>query len=321
MENSKVLKKHVRKFDELQILIVLAAVFVFLAIASPYFLKLENIQNLLLQSVFVMLVAFGMMFVLTIGGIDLSVGSVLGLSGAVTGLCIASGMDVFVSILAGMGTGAGLGFINGLIITKLRIAPFLVTFAMSSIARGILHLSTNNGAITGFGVKSFTHLSQGYILGLPIPVIITVIVFLVLLFLFKYTSFGRFTVAIGSNKGAAFLSGVSCNKITVSVYALSGLLAALSGILLAARLTNVQSEMGANYELDAIAAAVIGGTSMAGGKGSIFGTIIGAVILGMISNGLNLLSVNQFYREIIVGAIIIVAVGSEKFTSLKKDRV
>jgi ribose transport system permease protein len=320
MEKTKVLK-HRRKFEELPILIAFMVLFVFLSIASPYFLEFKNIQNFLLQSVFVMLVGFGMMFVLTIGGIDLSVGSVLGFSGAITGLCIAHGVSVPVGILAGLGMGAGLGFINGLIITRLKIAPFLATFAMASIARGILHLSTTNGAISGFGVSNFTYLSQGYLLGLPIPVIITVIVFLILLFLFKYTSFGRYTVAIGSNRGASFLSGVSCNKITILVYMLSGLLAALSGILLAARLTSVQSDMGANYELDAIAAAVIGGTSMAGGKGSIVGAIIGAVILGLISNGLNLLSVNQFYRQIIVGAIIVGAVSIEKFTSLKGEKV
>ena len=320
MGNTKVLK-HARSFEELPILIAFLVLFVFLSIASPYFLEFKNIQNFLLQSVFVMLVGFGMMFELTIGGIDLSVGSVLGFSGAITGLCIAQGVSVPVSILAGLGMGAGLGFVNGLIITRFRIAPFLVTFAMASIARGILHLSTKNGAISGFGVGDFTYLAQGYALGLPIPVIIAIIVFAVLLFLFKFTSFGRYTVAIGSNKNASFLSGVSCNRITVSVYALSGLLAALSGILLASRLTQVQNDMGLNYELDAIAVAVIGGTSMAGGKGSIIGAIIGAVILGLISNGLNLLSVNQFYRQIIVGAIIIGAVSLDKFTSLKAEKV
>ena len=309
-------KNTVKKFDELGILIVMIALFIFLSIASPFFLKIENIQNLLLQSVFVMLVGFGMMFVLTIGGIDLSVGSILGYSGAVTGMIIASGGNIFLGILAGLGTGAAFGLANGLLITKLKIAPFLVTFAMQSVVRGILLLSTTNGAVSGFAAEEFTYLAQGYFL-----VVITVIVFVILLFLFKFTSFGRNVTAIGSNREASFLSGVSCDKITIGVYMLSGLLAALSGILLAARLTAVQSEMGSGYEMDAIAAAVIGGTSMAGGKGSIIGAIIGAVILGMISNGLDLLSVNQFYRQIIVGAIIIIAVALERFTSLKKERV
>lgn len=321
MKNEQIAKTRAKKFDELGILIVMIALFVFLAVATPYFLKVENIQNLLLQSVFVMLVGFGMTFVLTIGGIDLSVGSILGYSGAVTGIIIASGGNIFLGILAGLGTGAAFGLINGLLITQLRIAPFLVTFAMSSVVRGILLLSTTNGAVSGFAAPEFTYIAQGYILGLPIPVVITIIVFVILLFLFKFTSFGRNVTAIGSNREVAFLSGVSCNKITVGVYMLSGILAALSGILLAARLTAVQSEMGGGYEMDAIAAAVIGGTSMAGGKGSIIGAIIGAVILGTISNGLDLLSVNQFYRQIIVGAIIVVAVSLERFTSARAERV
>ena len=141
-------KNTVKKFDELGILIVMIALFIFLSIASPFFLKIENIQNLLLQSVFVMLVGFGMMFVLTIGGIDLSVGSILGYSGAVTGMIIASGGNIFLGILAGLGTGAAFGLANGLLITKLKIAPFLVTFAMQSVVRGILLLSTTNGAVS-----------------------------------------------------------------------------------------------------------------------------------------------------------------------------
>ncbi|MDL2237104.1 ABC transporter permease [Christensenellaceae bacterium OttesenSCG-928-K19] len=312
---------HKKKFDELGILIVAIALFIFLSIASPHFLKFTNIQNLLLQSVFVMLVGFGMTFVLTIGGIDLSVGSILGFSGATCGLMIIATGSAAAGVLTGLVTGVGFGFLNGILITKLKIAPFLVTFAMNSVIRGILLLTSSNGSVSGFGIDDFTWLSQGYAIGLPVPVIITIIVFVILLFLFKFTSFGRYITAIGSNKQAAFLSGVSTNRITVIVYMLSGLMAALSGVLLAARMSSVPSELGAGYEMDAIAAAVIGGTSMAGGKGSIIGAIIGAMILGMISNGLDLLSVNQFYRQIIVGIIIVVAVALERLTSLKSEKV
>jgi ribose transport system permease protein len=319
--NEKVIKRQSKKFDELGILLVMVAFFVFLSIASPYFLKFTNIQNMLLQSVFVMLVGFGMTFVLTVGGIDLSVGSVLGFSGAISGMCLASGVPIFISILAGLGMGAGIGCLNGILITKLKIAPFLVTFAMNSVIRGILTLNTTSGSVSGFADPDFTYLAQGYIIGLPVPVFITIIVFFILLFLFKFTSFGRYVTAIGSNKEAAYLSGVSCDKVTVTVYMLSGLLAALSGVLLAARLTSVATEAGVGYEMDAIAAAVIGGTSMAGGKGTIIGAIIGAMILGMIANGLDLLSVNQFYRQIVVGIIIIVAVALERFTALRKEKV
>ena len=321
MNSENTLKRKVKLFDEFGILMVMIALFVFLSIASPYFFKWENISNMLLQSVFVMLVAFGMMFVLTIGGIDLSVGAVLGYSGAVAGMVIAGGGSVMLGVLAGLGTGALLGVINGFFITKLKIAPFLVTFAMSSIVRGILMLSTTNGAVTGFAVEDFMWLAQGTVAGLPVPVFITIIVFVILLILFKFTSFGRYVIAIGTNKNASFLSGVACNKITLIVYTLSGILAGLSGVLLAARLTSVPMQMGDSYEMNAIAAAVIGGTSMAGGKGSIIGPIIGAIIWGMIANGLDLMSVNQFYRQIIVGIIIIVAVSLERFTSNKKQSV
>lgn len=321
MGSEKIIKSKMRKFDEFGILLVMVILFFCLAIISPYFLKFSNIQNMLLQSVYVMLVGFGMTFVLTVGGIDLSVGSILGFSGAVTGMFIAAGSSVFTGVLAGLAAGALIGLINGLLITKLKIAPFLVTFAMCSIVRGILLLYTTNGSVSGFAVPEFIYLSQGYIMGLPVPVVITACVFIILLFLFKFTSFGRYMTAVGSNRNAAYLSGVSCDKIVISVYVLSGLLAAFSGVFLAARLTSVPSEAGASYEMDAIAVSVIGGTSMAGGKGSIVGAIIGAIILGMISNGLDLLSVNQFYRQIIVGSIIVIAVAIERFSVLKREHI
>jgi ribose transport system permease protein len=321
MMTISILQKNWKKFDELGIFIVMVAFFIFLSVASPFFLNVTNIQNLLLQSVFVMLVGFGMTFVLTVGGIDLSVGSVLGFSGAVTGLSISAGAPVMIGILLGLGSGAGFGFLNGILITKLNIAPFLVTFAMASVVRGMLLLSTTKGSVTGFASSEFVYLAQGYVLGIPVPVVITVIVFVVLLFLFKLTSFGRYVTAIGSNRYASFLSGVSCDVIVIIVYTLSGLLAALSGIFLAARLSSVPAEAGASYEMDAIAVAVIGGTSMAGGRGRIVGAIIGAIILGMISNGLDLLSVNQFYRQIVVGAIIVITVALERFTAQKKDAI
>lgn len=308
------------KFSEFKILIISITIFVFLSIASPYFLGSENIQNFLLQSVFVGFVSFGMTFVLMVGGIDLSVGSTLGLSGAVTGMCIAGNAGVPISIMCGLLCGVLVGFINGFLITKLKIAPFLVTLAISYILRGMLQLRTTNGAISGFAVPSFVEIAQGHWFGLPIPVVILFAVFIVLFFLTKYTSYGRYVVAVGSNKQAAYLSGVSCNKVIISAYVLSGLMSSIAGILLASRLASVVAEMGTGYEMDAIAAAVIGGTSMAGGFGSILGTLIGSTIMGMISNGLNLLSVNQFYRQIIVGLIIVLAVVAKKISFGEKNK-
>jgi ribose transport system permease protein len=305
--------------DGLGVLSILILLFIFLSVTSPYFLSVENITNLLLHSVFVMLVAFGAMFVLTMGGIDLSVGSILGLCGGVTGWLMMNGTNMWLAILAGLLLGTIIGTINGVLIAKLRISPFLATFAMLYIARGLLMLFTINKPIRDFATPQFKFLAQGYLLGIPMPVWIALIVFLICLFLLNYTSFGRFVVAVGSNKEAAHLSGVSTDSIRIRVYALSGLLAAASGVLLTSRLTAVQPLMGTSYELDAIAAAVIGGTSMFGGKGSAVGVAIGAVILALVSNGLDLLAVNQFYRLIITGLIIIIAVGVERFTSSRAE--
>lgn len=305
--------------EGLGVSVILVLLFLFLAVSSPYFLTVENITNLLLHSVFVMLVAFGAMFVLTMGGIDLSVGSILGLCGGVTGWLMMNGTNMWLAILAGLVLGTLIGTFNGVIITRLRISPFLATFAMLYIARGLLLLFTINEPIRDFATPQFKYLAQGYLLGIPMPVWIALIVFLICYFVFNGTSFGRFVVAVGSNKEAAHLSGVSTTNIRVRVYALSGLLAAASGVLLTSRLTAVQPLMGTSYELDAIAAAVIGGTSMFGGKGSVVGVAIGAIILALVSNGLDLLAVNQFYRLIITGLIIIIAVGVERLTSSRTE--
>lgn len=299
--------------DGTGILIILIILFAGLSIGSPYFLTGENLYNLLLQSVFVMLVAFGMMFVLSSGGIDLSVGSVLGLCGGITGWLMMNQVNIWLAVLGGLIAGAIVGGINGLIITKLQIAPFLVTFAMLNIARGALLLFTIDKPIRNFSNPTFEFLAQGNIAGIPTAVVITFIVFVACYILFKWTIFGRYVTAVGSNSAATYLSGVPTNSVKIGVYVLSGVAAAISGILLSSRLTAVQPLMGESYEMNAIAAAVIGGTSMAGGKGSLLGTAIGAVILALISNGLDLLSVNQFYRYIITGLIIVVAVGVEQF--------
>ncbi|WP_424766951.1 ABC transporter permease [Paenibacillus sp. sgz302251] len=303
--------------EGLGVSLILVVLFIFLSLSSPYFLTVENVTNLLMQSVFVMLVAFGVMFVLSMGGIDLSVGSVLGLCGGVTGWLMMQGISMWVAILAGLILGGVIGTFNGILITKLRISPFLATFAMLYIARGLLLLLTINEPIRDFATPQFKFIAQGYLLGIPMPVWIALIVLIICYFVFNMTSFGRFVIAVGSNKEASHLSGISTDGIKIRVYALSGILAAAAGVVLTSRLTAVQPLMGTSYELDAIAAAVIGGTSMFGGKGSVVGVAIGAVILALVSNGLDLLAVNQFYRLIITGLIIIIAVGVERYTSTR----
>ncbi|WP_342046796.1 ABC transporter permease [Bacillus sp. OTU530] len=307
------------KLEGIGVLLILLLMLIFLSITSPTFLTGENISNLLLQSVFVMIVAFGTMFVLSMGGIDLSVGSVLGLCGGITGWLMMHGTNAFIAILAGLVLGALVGTFNGFIITRLRISPFLATFAMLYIARGLLFLLTSNEPIRNLASPGFKFLAQGSLLGIPMAVLITVVVFIICHCVFHSTGFGRKVIAVGSNREASHLSGIHTESIKIRVYALSGLLAAVAGILLTSRLTSVQPLMGTSYELDAIAAAVIGGTSMFGGKGNVVGVAGGAIILALVSNGLDLLAVNQFYRLIITGLIIVTAVGAERFTAAKTN--
>ena len=301
--------------DGIGVFALLIVLFLFLSIASPVFLTMNNIANLLVQSVFIMIIALGVMFVLATGGIDLSVGSVLGLSGGITGWMMMSGTDMWLAVLAGLCTGLIIGIVNGIIITKLRVSAFLVTFAMLYIARGLLMLLTKEDPIRGFATQEFVFLAQGKFMGIPMAVVITFIIFVLAYFVYNSTSFGRYITVLGTNEEAARLSGISTDKLKISVYAISGLLAATAGILLASRLTSVQPLMGNGYELEAIAAAVIGGTSMFGGKASVVGVAIGALILALVLNGLDLLGVNQFYRLIITGVIIIIAVGIDRYIS------
>jgi ribose transport system permease protein len=266
-----------------------------------------------------MIVAFGTMFVLAAGGIDLSVGSVLGLCGGASGWLMMHGINMWLAILGGLALGTIIGLFNGIIITRLRISPFIATFAMLYIARGLLYLLTANKPLTGFAPKQFKFLAQGYILGVPTAIWITLIIFLLCYFLFNSTKFGRFVNSVGSNKEAAYLSGISINNINIRVYALSGLLAAASGIMLVSLLTSVNPGLGTNYELNAIAATVIGGTSLTGGKGSVVGVVIGSIIIQLVSNAMDLLSVNQYYRLIITGLIIVIAVFADQMKSSRAD--
>jgi ribose/xylose/arabinose/galactoside ABC-type transport system permease subunit len=288
--------------------LVLLALVIVLSIASPFFLRPDNIENVLVQSMFVLIVALGITFVLITGGIDLSVGSVMGLSAGVTVYALISSVPVGLAIPAGLLTGAVLGFINGLIITRLGISDFIVTLAMLAIARGVLQLIAASTPLRGIESETFSALTNASVAGIALPVIIAAVIVVILAFVLTNTSFGRSVFAIGINRRAAHLSGIDVAQVRLKVYVLSGLLAAAAGILLASRLSSVQPGLGTNYELTAIAAAVIGGTSLAGGRGTLWGTVIGALILGVLENGLRLLEVSAFWFTIVTGVVIVLAV-------------
>jgi ribose transport system permease protein len=282
---------------------------VIVSILNPSFLEPLNILNLLRQVAINALIAFGMTFVILTGGIDLSVGAILALSSALTAGMMVSGIDPILAILIGCILGGLMGTVNGLLITKGKMAPFIATLATMTIFRGLTLVYTGGNPITGLGDNYLFQLfGRGYFLGIPVPAITMILTFVILFIILHKTPFGRKTYAIGGNEKAALISGIKVPKVKVMIYSLSGMLAALAGAILTSRLNSAQPTAGTSYELDAIAAVVLGGTSLSGGKGRIFGTLIGALIIGTLNNGLNLLGVSSFYQMVVKGIVILIAV-------------
>lgn len=294
-------------FQGLGSLVGLLLIIVVLSVTADNFLSVNNLLNVLRQVSINALIAFGMTFVILTGGIDLSVGSILALSSALSAGMMAGGMDTWLAVILGLAAGMVMGAVNGFLVAKGRLAPFIVTLATMTVFRGLTLVYTDGKPITGMN-KDFAMLGKGYFLQIPMPIIWMVISFAVLYIILRHTTFGRRVYAIGSNEEATWLSGISTSKVKIFVYAISGLLAAISGMILTSRLNSAQPTAGTSYELDAIAAVVLGGTSLSGGKGWIVGTLIGAVIIGVLDNGLNLLNVSSFYQQVVKGAVILVAV-------------
>lgn len=287
----------------------LIGLFVIVGVLNPDFLAPMNLLNLLRQVSINALIAFGMTFVILTGGIDLSVGGILALSSALMAGMMVSGLDPVLAIGFACLIGALLGAVNGAFIAKAKMAPFIATLATMTVFRGLTLVYTNGNPITGLSDSFwFQVFGRGYLLGLPVPAITVIISFVILWCLLHKTPFGRKTYAIGGNEKAALISGINVDRMKVLIYALNGLLAALAGAILASRLDSAQPTAGTSYELDAIAAVVLGGTSLSGGRGRIVGTLIGALIIGTLNNGLNLLGVSSFYQLVVKGAVILLAV-------------
>lgn len=303
---SKSSKEIISKLGPLIGLILLIIV---VSILNPSFLTISNIFNVLRQVSISAIIAFGMTFVILTGGIDLSVGSTLALTGAVAASLLAGGFDPILSMGIALILGLILGGINGVIITKGKVAPFIATLATMTVYRGLTLVYTNGKPISGLGDHaSFQLFGKGYFLGIPIPVMTTLITFGILYFILHKTTFGRRVYAVGGNEEAAKLSGINADRVKIAVYAISGFLAALSALILTSRLNSAQPTAGQSYELDAIAAVVLGGTSLNGGKGWIFGTLIGALIIGVLNNGMNLIGVSSFWQQVVKGIVILLAV-------------
>jgi ribose transport system permease protein len=292
-------------------LVGLIVLIVAVSLASPDFLDVGNLLNVLRQTSINAVIAMGMTFVILTAGIDLSVGAILALCGAFAASLIASGSGLLIAMPIVLLAGLALGAVSGLIITYGAVQPFIATLVSMTVLRGAVLVFSNGTPIdasSGAASNAFGNLGAGYVFGIPIPVIAAAIVFALCWMALTQTRFGRYVYAIGGNENVTRLSGVNVTLIKIVVYAVSGLLSALAGIILTARLESAQPTAGVGYELDAIAAVVVGGTSLAGGIGSMTGTLIGALIIGILNNALNLMDVSAYYQMIAKGAVILLAV-------------
>lgn len=317
------IKKNSRVFlkDNLGILIALFALCTFLSInpsTSNSFLASKNIFNVLRQISTNLYLACGMTMVIILGGIDLSVGSIIALSGCISAGCVARyNLPLPVALLIGISIGLMIGMLNGTIVAKTTIPPFIVTLATMNIVKGLAYVYTG-GSPVRVVTKEWQFLGAGYIGPIPTPVIILIAVLIVTAILMNKTKFGRHMYAVGGNQQAAQFSGINVAKVKFWVHAYSGLMAGLAGVVLASRMYSGQPTAGDGAEMDAIAAVVVGGTSMAGGYGKIGGTIIGALIIGILNNGLNLMNVNSFWQYVVKGSVILLAVYIDYIRNKKK---
>lgn len=304
----KSVKGFLMRNKPLLVLLILCAA---MSMLNDRFWTWNNIITVLRQTSVNAVIATGMTFAILIGGIDLSVGSVLAICGAVAATLIASGVDVILVILITLLLGLGIGLVNGVLISKGRLQPFIATLGTMTLMRGFTLVFTQGKPITaGGGTDSavFAQIGRGYFLNIPIPVYIMILVFIIAYYILRHLRIGRYIYSLGSNEEATMYSAIKVDNIKLFVYSLSGLLAALAAIIITARLGSAQPTAGVGYELDAIAAVVLGGTSMAGGIGAISGTVIGALIIGLLNNALNLLQVPSYYQDVAKGVVILIAV-------------
>jgi ribose transport system permease protein len=289
--------------------LALIAVCIGLAFLSPNFLSVSNSFDVMRQVSINAVIAFGMTLTILLGGIDLSVGSILAVSSVLAAMTMKGGHGAGLAAGIALLAGAAMGSLNGVVIAKGKVAPFIATLGTMTLLRGAALVLSNGSPISGFPSQLFAMLGGGYVARLiPVPVVLMLAMFAVFWFVLRRTVFGRHVYATGGNAEAAKLSGVNTDRVQILVYTLSGAMAALAGVILTSRLDSAQPTAGAGYELDAITAVVLGGTSLAGGRGWVFGTLVGALLIGVLNNGLNLLGVSAFYQEVVKGSVILLAV-------------
>ncbi len=280
---------------------------------SPYFLTLNNIRNILIQNADMVILAMGQTFVILTGGIDLSVGSIIVVVSYVVAIMLASGLGVFLSIIGGLIVGAFMGFINGLVVAKGKVTPFIATFGMMTVGRGLVYVYSQGVPISNLNKPTFRWIANGRLGFMPAPIIWVILVGIISYVLLKKMKIGRHIYAVGSNAEAAKLAGVNIDRVLMFVYTMSGLLAAISGIILTSRLSSANASLGDGMELSSIAAVVLGGTSLMGGTGGVIGSIIGSYLMAILYNGFVLLGINPYWQIVVTGFIIVVAVMFDRF--------
>ena len=308
------------KIRELNILSVLILVGIVISIFSPYFLTTNNLMGVFRSFSLVGIMSIGMMLVIITGGIDLSVGSVMGLSSLMTALAFQHGWGPLPAVLAGLCAGLIVGAFNGVLITWIQLPPFIATLGTLSIGRGLMYIITKGVPLTPDVPDSFTFIGQGYFRFVPVPVVIMLLLTVCFSILMRRTRFGRHVYATGGNEVAARLSGVRTHRVKFTVYALSGLIAALAGVVSFSRFVSAEPASGFGAELDVIAAAAIGGASLSGGVGSVEGAIIGAALAGIITNGVVLLNIDTYAQQAITGCVILIAVSIDIWRVRRKGR-
>ncbi len=306
--NKKKLINQINIYRSVLILLVICA---FATILSPSFLSVTNLFNVFKQITVAGIVGCGMTFVILTGGIDLSVGSILGLSGVLASGVLAATENTFLAIAVALMIGILCGSVNGFFVSICEIPPFIATLGMMTLLRGVILVYTKGSPIP-IKVDSYKFLGKGSIAGIPVPVIILILVFLLAHYILTQTSYGRSVYAVGGNREAARLSGIRVKANEFLVYALNGLMCGIAGLILTARLGSAQSTSGTGIEMDAIAAVILGGTSLSGGVGFVLPTVVGAMIMGIIDNILTLMNVNPHATSIVKGAVILIAVLVDK---------
>ena len=307
MENKKVMNR-IQDLGAVIALILLVAV---ISIISPEFRTVKNFLSLLRQSSINGLIAFGMTCVILTGGIDLSVGSVLALTTCAS--LIANGTPVAIAMIVALVLGVVFGIISGVFVTKGRLQPFIATLITMTVFRGLTMIFMDGKPISNLGDSYLLKfVGKGLILNIPFPVIMFILIFIGFMFILERTTFGRKVYATGSNEKSAKLAGINIDKTKIATYAISGLMAAMAGLILLSRLGSAQPTLGDGYELDAIAAVALGGVSMNGGRGRIWGTFVGVLIIAVLNNGLNILGVSSYYQDVVKGLVILIAVLSDR---------